>query len=205
VGAATGCMTIYAAQLGYQVIAVEPQTKVFEALKRNLKLNPEVSIKVNALHALVVDGKREEITQLNEFFSDGAVGPLEALEKNVSTIDLQTVISKTESGSPIIVKMDIEGVEFNILRNKELLALLKTREATMYLSLHPGFLKPLQSQNLFKKFIWRLGAIREVDNLFTDLSEFAQVHNSTKLMKLNRITILLELRRNFRDFHISFG
>jgi FkbM family methyltransferase len=205
VGAATGCMTIYAAQLGYQVIAIEPQTKVFEALKRNLKLNPEVSISVNALHALVVDSKQEKNIKLNRFFSDGATGPLEALEKNVGLVDLQTVISKAESGTPITIKMDIEGVEFNILRNKDLLALLKTREADMYLSLHPGFLRPLQSNNLFKKFMWRLQAIREVDSLFTRLSKFGQVHNSTKITKLTRATILLELRRKSRDFHVSFG
>ena len=205
VGAATGCMTIYAAQLGYQVIAIEPQTKVFEALKRNLQLNPPVSISVNALHALVVDSKQEKNIQLNKFFSDGATGPLEALEKNVGLVDLQTVISNAESGTPITIKMDIEGVEFNILRNKDLLALLKTREADMYLSLHPGFLRPLQSNNFFKKLMWRLQAIREVDSLFTRLSKFGQVHNSTKITKLNRATILLELRRKSRDFHVSFG
>jgi FkbM family methyltransferase len=205
VGAATGCMTIYAAHLGYQVISIEPQTKVFEALKRNLNLNPEVSIKVHALHALVVDSNQEEITKLNKFFSHGAAGPLEALEKNVGLVDLQTVISKTKSGTPISIKMDIEGVEFNILRNKDLLALLKTREANMYLSLHPGFLRPLQSNNFVKKFIWRVRAIREVDNLFTRLSKYGQVYNSTKLIRLNRASILFELRRNSRDFHISFG
>lgn len=205
VGAATGCMSIYAAQLGYQVIAIEPQSKVFEALKRNLEINPEVSTRVTALHALVVDSKNDEIVRLNEFFSDGAAGPLEALEKNVGIVDLQTIISKTEIGTPISIKMDIEGVEFNILRNKDLLSQLKTREANMYLSLHPGFLRPLQSNNFFKKFIWRVRAIREVDNLFTRLSRYGEVHNSTKSTRLNRASILLELRRNSRDFHISFG
>jgi FkbM family methyltransferase len=205
VGAATGCMTIYAAQLGYQVIAIEPQTKVFEALKRNLSLNAEVSIKVHALHALVVESKPEDIIELSDFFSYGASGPLGALDQNVGLVDLQTIISKTKSGSPITIKMDIEGVEFNILRNTDLLLLLKARKANMYLSLHPGFLRPLQSNNFFKKFVWRLRAIREVDNLFTRLSKSGQVYNSTKMTRLNRATILLELRRNSRDFHISFG
>lgn len=205
VGAATGCMTIYAAQLGYQVVAIEPQAEVYEALKRNLDLNPEVSTKVNALHALVVNRNYEGNANLNDFFSDGAAGPLSKLEKSVSLIDLQTVISKTDSKLMVIVKMDIEGVEFNILRDIELLALLRARKATLYLSLHPGFLSPLQSNNFFKKSIWRLEAIREVENLFTRLSAFAQVYNSAKRTKLNRITILLELRRKSRDFHISFG
>jgi len=205
VGAATGCMTIYAAQLGYQVVGIEPQTKVFEAFRRNLDLNPEVAIKVEAVHALVVDKNNQDARNVSDFFSEGASGPLSRLEMDVKLIDLETIISKIELISPVVLKMDIEGVEFNILQNVELLGLLKTRKASMYVSLHPGFLNPLKSRNIFKKFLWRLRAIREVGNLVSRLLQFAQVYNSTKTEKLNTFTVLLELRRNSRDFQIIFG
>ncbi len=205
VGAATGCMTIYAAQLGYHVLAIEPQTKVFAALKRNLDLNPEIALKVEALHALVVDMRDQETSNLEDYFTEGASGPLAALDTNINLIHLESLISKIGSNSPITIKMDIEGVEFNILQNIQLLTLLKSRTANMYLSLHPGFLNPLKSGNVFVKFIWRLRAIVEVGNLVVRLSRFARIYDATRTTRLNLVTILIRLRKNSRDFHIIFG
>ncbi len=205
VGAATGCMTIYAAQLGYQVVAIEPQAKVFEALQRNLDLNPEISVQIKAVNALVVVENKHKKGEQEIFFTEGASGPLAGLEENVNLIDLETIFSEIGAKTSVSLKMDIEGVEFNILRNNGLLALLKTRKANMYLSLHPGFLSPLQDNNFLKKFIWRLQAIGEVGNLVIRISRFAQIYNATKTKKLNLFSVFIELKNKSRDFHVTFG
>ena len=57
IGAATGCMSLYAASTGMKVIAVEPQELVYSALVRNVGLNP--SLESFIYHRLPIERKAE--------------------------------------------------------------------------------------------------------------------------------------------------
>lgn len=201
IGAATGCMSIYAAQLGYKVFSVEPQDKVFEALRRNIALNENIRDEIELVNALVI---ARESTKISNFFSDGASGPLENLPPSIRTINLVDFFEKKDFFPKIVLKMDIEGAEFNVLRDTRLLNLLKNHSAVLYLSLHPGFLNPLKGNSMMAKAIWRSKAIIEVLELCINLKKYSAILDSSGTLSLNFLSVLFHLKRNSRDFQVNF-
>lgn len=202
IGAATGCMSIYAAHLGYTVFSIEPQERVFEALRRNVALNKDIQDRIELVHALVVAGKDIEISK---FFSDGASGPLEDLSPLIRTLNLIDLLKGADFGNNIVLKMDIEGAEFNLLNDHQLLDYLKKHTAILYLSLHPGFLTPIKNKSKLAKVAWQTKATIEVLKLYINLRKFSIILDSNGTMTLNFFSILFLLKRNSKDFQINFG
>lgn len=202
IGAATGCMSIYAAQLGYKVFSIEPQERVFEALKRNLTLNKDIQDRVELVNALVVAG---EDIQISRFFSDGASGPLEDISPSIQTVNLVDLVTNRDFGTKIVLKMDIEGAEFNLLSDHQVLKVLKTHTAVLFLSLHPGFLNPIKSNSVLAKVLWRTEATIEVLKLYLNLRKHSTIFDSSGTQTLNFFSVLFRLKRKSRDFQINFG
>ena len=204
IGAATGCMSIYAAQLGYKVVAVEPQSSVFEGLKRNVALNTNLRANIELIHALVVNSESKDSEKISEFFTAGAAGPLENLTSSVNRISMRKLLSNSDSDIRTVFKVDIEGAEFNLLRDVELLSELKVRNSVMYLSLHPGFLSPLRSSSKLARLVWLAKASREVAVLYFRLRRFSIIMNSKGTSPMNFVDILRQLNDDSRDFQINF-
>lgn len=204
IGAATGCMSIYAAQLGYKVVAVEPQSSVFEGLKRNVALNTSLHANIELIHALVVNSESKDSEKISEFFTAGAAGPLENLTSSVSRISMRKLLSNSDSDIRTVFKVDIEGAEFNLLRDIELLSELKVRNSVMYLSLHPGFLSPLQSSSKLARLVWLVKATREVAILYFRLRRFSIIMDNKGTAPMNLVDILRHLNDDSRDFQINF-
>jgi FkbM family methyltransferase len=204
IGAATGCMSIYAAQLGYQVVALEPQYSVFEALRRNIALNPDLHGNIETVHALVVNSKSQEAKDISDFFTPGASGPLEGLSDSVKRIPMQDLFHRANLDAKTVIKVDIEGAEFNLLRDVELLSELKARNSVMYLSLHPGFLTPLRGKSKFARLVWLAKATLEVADLYFRLRRYSLIKNNKGTVELSLLGILRHLKRDSRDFQINF-
>ena len=204
IGAATGCMSIYAAQLGYEVVAFEPQYSVFEALRRNIVLNPDLHRNIESVHALVVNSKSQEDKEISDFFTSGASGPLESLSYSVTRVSMQDLFHKANLDAKTVFKVDIEGAEFNLLRDVELLSELKARNSVMYLSLHPGFLTPLRSKSKFARLVWLVKATLEVADLYFRLRRYSLIKNNKGTVELSLVGILNHLHRDSRDFQINF-
>jgi hypothetical protein len=90
-------MSIYAAQIGYEVVALEPQYSVFEALRRNIALNPDLHGKTETVHALVVSSESQEGDEISDFFTSGASGPLEGLSDSVKRISMRNLFHRVGS------------------------------------------------------------------------------------------------------------
>lgn len=204
IGAATGCMSIYAAQLGYQVVALEPQYFVFEALRRNIALNSGLHGNTEIVHALVVAAKSRENKEVSNFFTSGASGPLESLSDSVKRISMQDLFHKVDLDDKTVLKVDIEGAEFNLLRDIELLSELKARNSVMYLSLHPGFLTPLRGNSKLARLFWRAKATKEVADLYFRLRKYSKIMDNKGLVKMTLISVLRQLHNDSRDFQINF-
>lgn len=204
IGAATGCMSIYAAQLGYKVVALEPQHSVFEALTRNIALNTELHENVEAVHALVVNSETQGGKEISEFFTSGASGPLEGLSASVKKISMRDLFHNVNSDVRTVFKVDIEGAEFNLLRDVQLLSELKAQNSVMYLSLHPGFLNPMRSHSKFARLVWLAKATQEVADLYFRLRRYSLIKNNKGTVELNLVGILRHLHRDSRDFQINF-
>ena len=204
IGAATGCMSLYAAQLGYNVVSIEPQQYVFEALKRNVALNSNLQAKIELIHALVVSTESKDSGEMSDFFTSGASGPLDHLTSSVDRISINDLFLKSTSCIKTVLKVDIEGAEFNLFRDTQLLSELKARNSIMFLSLHPGFLRPLQHSGKLARLVWLGRATQEVSILYFRLRKYSIIKDSKGRTKMNLIILLRHLHSDSRDFQIHF-
>lgn len=123
IGANRGDATLAALPKGYDVIALEPAPRVYSTLIKNFIYNPRVT----ALRYAVSD-KDYETVEFYECVEDG----LSTLNKDwltketmpyygkayrttkATTITIDTLVSKY--GVPDLMKIDVEGGEWNVLR-----------------------------------------------------------------------------------------
>lgn len=105
-GASSGSYSLIAGSLNCDVVSLEPDEDQYRALELNTELNSLFGIKI--LKTFVVGKKNFKISPyaLNE-------------KTNVSeTIDRINIIDLFKPNCSIIIKCDIEGGEWNILRSK---------------------------------------------------------------------------------------
>ena len=203
VGAATGCMSLYAASQGLKVIAVEPQKLVFSALSINVGLNPTFSDQVTLVYALV-SSSTDESAKIQSF-TPGAAGPIAFGEITEDFISLEELIQKCPADCKVAIKIDIEGAEFPLLANRQTINWLAHRKPIIYLALHPGFKKPLgRDANFLSLFLWRLQATRDVIKLCSAVAKRAQIQVASTREKVGFVGIMLALARDEKDYLLIF-
>jgi len=131
-GAFIGPTAIYAAALGCEVTAVEPDPTMFAELARNVELNPGLKIRLVPAALALEDGEGElhvnVASQASLLAGDGPT-------VRVRTLSPETLAE--EVGEVDFVKIDVEGAEYLFL--PRLVRALRGRPA-IYLSTHPGLL-----------------------------------------------------------------
>jgi FkbM family methyltransferase len=203
IGAATGCMTLYAASLGMKVKSIEPQLIVFQALTRNIGLNPAMAESIEARYALVV-GEANNPTP-EDFFMPGAAGPIAGGKIANDTVSLEELLCDIPTSSGIAIKIDIEGAEFPLLTSQSSIDILRTSQAKLYLALHPGFSRPLDSQPAYIKHLsWRFFALAETVILYAKCLKFAQIKTANGKNKLNMFGFFFRIVRHEKEFQVQF-
>jgi FkbM family methyltransferase len=204
VGSATGCMVLYASALKMKVIGTEPQNLVFEALQRNISLNPDLAERILVHHCLV--GSSKSSTEDNsEYFTPGANGPIEKaiVSKKIS---LEALLHSVVVQDKVSLKVDIEGAEFPLLSDVQTLRALKNKDATMYLSFHPGFTRVLSPKpTILELFKWRVLTLIETYKFVFNLRKFATITLLKSNRKLGTFNVIWKLFRDQKDFVLSFG
>jgi FkbM family methyltransferase len=132
-GAFIGPTVLYAAALGCEVAALEPDPAVFAELERNVAVNPELAprIRLSPAALALADGR----TELHV-----GIGSLASLLGEGKTVEVPTISPETlaeQVGELDFVKIDVEGAEYLFL--PRLVAALRGKPA-IYLSTHPGHL-----------------------------------------------------------------
>jgi FkbM family methyltransferase len=203
IGAATGCMSLYAASTGLTVIAVEPQELVYTAFEKNLRLNPLLASMISVEFALVTASHNPaEITQS---FTPGAAGPISSGALTSKLVTLDELIRMFPEDKKVAIKIDIEGAEFPLLSKKSTMRYLGQRKPLVYVALHPGFKKPLQeNSNYFSRFWWRVQAIQDVFKFYFSVSHRADVQIASNNKKVGLFGIALALARDEKDFLLVF-
>jgi FkbM family methyltransferase len=203
VGAATGCMSLYAASTGLSVIAVEPQELVYEALSKNIYLNPDLKSEISVEYALVTGSKT--ISAIHESFTPGAEGPLAAKSLSTNSLTLQDLIEKCSPSSQVAIKIDIEGAEFPLLHDEATLEYLAKRKPLIYIALHPGFKKPLAKNPRFiHKFLWRIQAAQDIISFYFGISKVASISVASKKNKVKLAGLFYALSRDKKDYILTF-
>jgi FkbM family methyltransferase len=203
VGAATGCMSLYAASIGLNVLAIEPQSRVFQALEINLSLNQNASKLIRCEFALVVGSKDAE--SVRGSFTPGAAGPLDTNGLSSKTISFKDIVDFFPINSKTAIKIDIEGAEFPLFSNAETLELLSNVKPRIYIALHPGFRVPLLPQaKLPLRIVWRCHAAKDILNFYRSIRKFATIHNAKSNKKIGLMGLFNGLKRDEKDYIVSF-
>ncbi len=203
IGAATGCMSLYAASRALKVLSIEPQAPVYEALSRNLVLNPLISQNVTPIFALVASNRAADSIQKS--FTPGAAGPIADIGLSGHIVTLIELIEICSQESKIAVKIDIEGAEFPLFADRETRDFLRKRKPLIYIALHPGFKKPLDvDASYFSRMFWRIQAIYDVFSFYFQVTKVGKIQSASRKKNLSLVRLMRALVRDEKDFLLIF-
>jgi FkbM family methyltransferase len=184
VGAANGAMTLVAASLGAEVFSYEPDPLMNRVLTRNVELNPKINkkIRINNCALSAKKGETEFSKGSNSKVLSSIVfsGNRDERDTKIKINAISDELNALKrSGSQIVIKMDIEGAEWGILRDPVTVQSLHKHSVIMLLAVHPGFYRP--HKKIFPGVtrvsfeIWRIRNFIESYKLFTGLSKVATI------------------------------
>lgn len=203
IGAATGCMSLFAASTGMKVLSVEPQELVFSALTKNLELNPSLATRVTLDYALVQATKEE--SKHSEYFTPGAAGPISFGGLSNKSITMIELLDKCPKDKRVAIKIDIEGAEFPLFSHKPTIEYLAYRKPLVFIALHPGFRLPLKTKAKFiSRSRWRLRAAKDILKFYLALSKYVKFQVAPTKKKVKLIGIFAALAKDEKDFLLIF-
>jgi FkbM family methyltransferase len=214
VGAANGAMTLIAASLGAEVFSYEPDPLMNRVLSRNVNLNPKISkkIKVSNKALAAKNGETEFSKGSNSSVLSSIVfsGNRDERETKIQISAVSDELkSLYKSGVQIVIKMDIEGAEWGILRDHTTLQSLHTHKVKMLLAVHPGFHRP--HKRVFPGItrvsleIWRIRNIIESYKLFSALSKVATIKRTNLNPVVNAKNFAAMCLAGYHEFIIEFN
>ena len=147
VGAAVGVMTLVAASLGAKCISYEPVERWFNSLKKNIDCNPKVREQIVLKQSIVSNIYKSSVALHDQVgLSISSIVYPENFGEVSSVVDLKKEILENCGVLNPVVKLDIEGAEYKLLKDKELLKILQKKSAILILAIHPGFFRPMSKR-----------------------------------------------------------
>ncbi|MBI3704987.1 MAG: FkbM family methyltransferase [Rhizobiales bacterium] len=160
IGANIGLYTCLAAARGKHVIAVEPLAVNLAALYRNLLCNDFHDVEVFPLGLSGKAGiKRLFGGNTGASFLPGWAGASDRRHELVPVSTLDVIVNSRFNGQPILIKIDVEGFEYEVLNGAEHTLALSPRPAWLVeICLRENFPGGLNDKfhNTFEMF-WRRG------------------------------------------------
>lgn len=159
IGASIGQFSLMAASLGAQVIAVEPMNEEFECLQKNVSSNPDSIRKVKCLRVAITS---EQILtdSRSAMFTSSVITPIVRGNTQISS-ELKMMSFEQlcedyfrDKSKNNVVKIDIEGAEWGILRSDSCLKSMAKHKLLILLAIHPGGYRPFEFRKI--KFINQL-------------------------------------------------
>ena len=176
IGASDGPVTFFAASLGAKVIAYEPMPKIFSSLQKNLELNKVFSDSAIIKNSAVSNRKSQIMLARN---SDTAIlSPIvfthqankDSMINVESIVDVIREAGRIFPGKQIFLKIDIEGAEWKIFMDHEVINSFAKNRVTVLAALHPGFHRPpkkiLRGINRVIWIFWRIENRRDFKRVF---------------------------------------
>ena len=162
VGASDGPITFYCASKVLQIISIEPSEIIFNHLKKNLLLNNFNNI--NILQAAIGTENKKTKFINGEEFSD----IMFVTEKGgyyINMFKLSEIIKKYKINK-FILKIDIEGYEFNLLNDQNFFNILKKNLPDLFIGVHIG------SSSIFKYKKAKYNFLQKFYNLSKTFQEY---------------------------------
>lgn len=208
-GAAVGAMSLVAASLGAKVIAYEPMEHIFELAQANVKLNSEMESQIEIKKVAV--GNAEAFIEIIGKSERGVISEIVSQTRNfqdkpIKVVDLKREIESIKN-QRIVMKIDIEGAEFKLLSDKELLSLLKSRKIICILALHPGFTRPIKGNKLriIRQVVWKVRNLADCYFLFKSLKNYAIIKRSNEAIVDSALKFSLLSAAGVYEYILDFG
>lgn len=182
VGVANGAMSILSSLLGARVIGYEAMPGICNVAIQNIALNKmqsTVTIKNKA-----ISNHRGGMTLSQT--SDPAI--LSSItfsgnENDGSNLEVVSLIDEVEEfhalGRDLIIKIDIEGAEWKLLSDRNVLEILRAHKAVVLLAIHPGFHRPFRKWpplvGFVSKYFWHFRNVAECYQLFKSIDLLAKI------------------------------
>lgn len=136
IGAWIGPIALAASSAGAKVIALEPDPAAREELIENVAMNKaDVEILAAAIDIEPGTLKLYAPAGLGESVTSSLADP-NGIVVETPVITFDDIAAKTTPGSPVVIKMDIEGHEYRVI--DALIAFADARKAPLHLSMHPA-------------------------------------------------------------------
>jgi FkbM family methyltransferase len=154
VGAATGILSMFAAKLGSDVIAFEPNPVAMSVLKTNIEIN-YLQEKISAIPDAVSDSN--SVMKFSVGSNSNVLSPIvmHGIQNHSNTeIRVRNIVEVVNdclqnSNKELVIKMDIEGGEYQILCNRHAVNEVGKKISKMFISFHPGFNRPSKLRNKY--------------------------------------------------------
>lgn len=212
IGAANGAMTLAAAVMGSAVVAYEPDPIIYKVLEKNIEINPNYVDLIQIRNAAISteSGKIKfssssdpqiltEILFRNREFKDTTIESLSLVDE-VAKLKLQE--------KKILMKMDIEGAEFKLLTNKDVVASLRDQNVLLLLAIHPGFNRHYSKSKLNKKIsekMWARDNYQESLKLYSILSDSASIFRTNFNEVRTKQAFAKLVQAGYHEFVIDFS
>jgi FkbM family methyltransferase len=214
IGAANGAMTLIAANVGSRVSSYEPEPRIYRVVSQNVMLNPVLGQQILVQNkAISVDNG---ILQFKKDRDSSVLSPIvftghDATNSvNIDVLSLSDEIEKfhVDKSRKLIIKMDIEGAEWRILKSRKILSALGANEATLLLAVHPGFYRPfvpkLRGLDKFLLGVWKLRNYQESVETFKLLSKFASIQRTNLNPIDNKRQFASLISAGYHEFIVEF-
>lgn len=140
VGAWIGPTILYGAQKAEHVYAIEPDPIAYQELTNNLRLNPSIIPKVTCINSALTTSSGTKRLYIREFSGDSSSSLIPTLsDNNFNDVRGISIDELNFFKNITFIKMDIEAGEYYLI--PAMRKYLKSIRPTLYLSLHPQFLK----------------------------------------------------------------
>tara|TARA_B110000037_G_C17117074_1_gene504224 strand:- start:1411 stop:2274 length:864 start_codon:yes stop_codon:yes gene_type:complete len=116
-GANVGLHSVIASKLGFKVDSYEPDKSHFQGLKENCKINNLKNIKINNKAVFNKTGKVTFVQVKNNTTANHIVGLKKNLYGPIYKQDVKSVAANALFKKNDLVKMDIEGAEYSVLKS----------------------------------------------------------------------------------------
>lgn len=170
IGSWVGPTVIYASRFCRNAIAIEPDPVAYRILNTNIALNDISNIKtINKAVSIFEDSFMSE----SKFFGDSMTRVSSSPNKGtqIESIGLDNLI---DMGDFSLIKMDIEGSEFDVIPHYS--SLLKEKKIPLYLSLHGPFFQ--DGQEKISTLIDSLSSAKEVYGENGDRIDIKEISNN---------------------------
>jgi FkbM family methyltransferase len=213
--ASNAIFSLYASLIANFVYSFEPLISIYNIAKTNISLNPELSHKIT-LQPFVVSNETRYIqaTQKIESTILSSITHKDSSEfiYPLYVKSLVTLIEEAHhlEGENLVIKMDIEGAEYKILQDSEVIECLAKHKAVLLVAFYPGFSHPIKKSKIRivrisrRVFFW-VRNILEILKIIRLLPETSKILRTNQTPVGNRRDVILLILGGYYEFIFDFS